>query len=117
MTYQDPKILDPELGRNPPQYRDLNTDSYSMGSFIALVVGIVLIGGVIFYAISEPLGTTASNPPPATTGQGGTQMSPPIAPRMVPAPAAPSTTVPPIDQNVPAEKVAPQIPAEPRTNN
>jgi hypothetical protein len=115
MTYQDPKIPDPELGRNPPQYRDLNIDSYSMGSFIALVVGIVLIGGVIFYATSEPLGTTASNPPPTTTGQGGAQVSPPTAPRM--APAAPSTTVPPIDQNVPAQKVAPPIPAEPRTTN
>ena len=116
MTYQDPKLPDPGLGQNPPQYRDLNTDSYSMGSFIALVVGIVLIGGVIFYAISEPLGTTASNPPPTTTGQGGAQISPPVAPRIGPAPAA-RTTLPPIDQNVPAEKVAPPIPAEPRTNN
>jgi hypothetical protein len=114
MTYQDPKLPGLGLGQNPPRYRDLDTDSYSMGSFIALVVGIVLIG-VIFYAISEPLGTTASNPPPATTGQGGAQITPPVAPRM--APAAPSTTLPPIDQNVPAEKVAPPIPAEPHTNN
>ena len=113
MTYQDPTIPDPGLGRNPPRYRDLDTDSYYTGSIIALILGTVLIGGVILYGVSD-LSTTPSNPP-TTTGQGGAQLSPPTAPRM--APAAPSTTVPPIDQNVPAEKVAPPIQSEPRTNN
>jgi hypothetical protein len=114
MTYQDPKLPEPGLGRNPPRYGDLDTDAFSTGSIIALIFGTVLIGGVIFSALSER-STTASNSPPTTTGQGGERVSPPTAPRMVPA--APSTTVPPIDQNVPAEMVAPPIPAEPRTNN
>jgi len=115
MTYQDPKVPDSGLGRNPPRYRDLDTDSYYTGSIIALILGTVLIGGVILYGVSD-LSTTPSNPP-TTTGQGGAQISPPAAPRMAPAPAVPSTTVPPIDQNVPAEKIAPPIPSEPRTNN
>ena len=115
MTYQDPKIPDPGLGQNPPRYRDLDTDSFYMGSIIALIFGIVLISGVIFYGVSD-LSTTASNPP-TTTGQGGAQISPPATPRMAPAPAVPFITVPPIDQNVPAEKTAPPIPSEPRTNN
>jgi hypothetical protein len=113
MTYQDPKLPDPVLGRNPPRYGDLDTDAFSTGSIIALIFGTVLIGCVIFSALSER--STTANSPPITTGQGGERVSPPTAPRMVPA--APSSTVPPIDQNVPAEKVAPPIPAEPRTNN
>jgi hypothetical protein len=36
---------------------------------------------------------------------------------MPPAPGVPFTTLPPIDQNVPAEKIAPPIPAEPRIDN
>ena len=114
MTYQDPKLPDPGLGRYPPRYRDLDTDAFSTGSIIALIFGTVLIGGVIFSALSER-STTASNSPPTTTGQGGARVSPPTAPRM--APAVPSTTLPPIDQNVPAEKISPPIPAEPRIDN
>jgi hypothetical protein len=36
---------------------------------------------------------------------------------MAPAPAVPYTRLPAIDQNVPAEKIAPPIPAEPRIDN
>ena len=118
MTYQDPKLPDPGLGQNPPRYRDLDTDSYYTGSIIALILGIVLIGGVILYGVSD-LGVSdlsiVNNTPPTTTGQGGAQMRPPVAPRM--ASATPSTTLPAIDQNVPTEKVAPPIPAEPRIDN
>jgi len=108
MTYQDPKLPDPELGRNPRRYPDLDSDAFGTGSIFALILGIALIAGVIFYGVSE-LTTTANNIPPTTTGQGGAQMAP--------APAVPFITLPPIDQNVPAEKIAPLIPAEPRTNN
>jgi hypothetical protein len=123
MTYQDPKIPDPGLGRNPPRYRD--PTSARMSTFLGLAVGAAIILSALAYAFSDPSGTKVSNPP-TTTGQGGAQISPPIAPRMAPAPVAPSTTVPPIDQsttvppidqNVPAEKIAPSIPSEPRTNN
>jgi hypothetical protein len=112
MTYQDPKIPDPGLGRNPPRYRDPTTAR--MSTFVGLTVGAAIILSALAYAFSERSGTTVGNPP-TTTGQGGTQISPPVAPRM--APAAPSTTVSPIDQNVPAEKIEPPIPSEPRTNN
>jgi hypothetical protein len=112
MTYQDPKLPDPGVGRNPPRYRD--ADSFGPGSFVAMILGTVLIVGAIAYAVSGP-SPTASNIPPTTTGQGGAQLSPPTAPRM--APAAPSTTVPPIDQNVPAEKIVLPIQSDPRTNN
>jgi hypothetical protein len=114
MTYQDPKIPDPGLGRNPPRYRD--PTSARMSTFLGLAVGAAIILSALAYAFSDPSGTKVSNPP-TTTGQGGAQISPSIAPRMAPAPVAPSTTVPPIDQNVPAEKIAPPIPSEPRTNN
>jgi hypothetical protein len=112
MTNLDPKLPDPGLGRNPPRY---SADNIGMGTiFSVLVAAAVVVVGIIFFAVNPPSSNTATNPP-TTTGQGGAQLSPPTAPRM--APAAPSTAVPPIDQNVPAEKFAPPIPAEPRTNN
>ena len=85
MTYQDPKLPDPELGRNQRRYPDLNSDAFGTGSIIALILGIALIAGVIFYGVSG-LPTTANNIPPTTTGQGGTQLNPPVAPRMIPTP-------------------------------
>jgi hypothetical protein len=85
MTHQDPKLPDPGLGRNPPRYRD---SSFGPGSFVATVLGTVLIVGLIAYAISGPSGTTASNPPPVTTGQGSAQVSPPAGPRTNSAPTA-----------------------------
>ena len=115
MTDQDPKLPDPGLGRNPPRYRELDTDSFGTGSFIALIFGIMLISGLIFFGV-RGLSTTAANPPPVTTGQGGSQFSPSTVPKTRPAPAT-TNTLPPIDQNVPAEKIAPPIPTEPRTNN
>ena len=111
MTFQHPP--DPALGRNPPPYRD--PDSFGPGSFIAMILGTVVIVGALAYAVSGPT-PTESNNSPVTTGQGFTPTSPPDTVRVVPAPAA-RTTLPPIDQNVPAEKVAPPIPAEPRINN
>ena len=92
MTYQDPKFPDPELGRNPPRYRE--PDSFGPGSIVAMILGTVVIVGAIAYAMSGPT-TTASNPPPATTGQGGTQINPPAAPQTAPAPAtAPDPATP-----------------------
>jgi hypothetical protein len=87
MTHQDPKLPDPGLGRNPPRYRDSNS-SFGPGSFVAMVLGTVLIVGLTAYAISGPSGTTASNPPPVTTGQGSAQVSPPSPPTN----SAPTTT-------------------------
>ena len=114
MTYQDPKISDPGLGQNPPRYRNLT--SARMSTYVGLALGAAIMLSALAYAFSDPSSTTVSNPP-NTTGQGGAQISPPVSPRMAPAPAAPSTTLPPIDQNVPAEKIAPPIPAEPRIDN
>jgi hypothetical protein len=114
MTFHDPKLPDPGLGRNPPQYRD--PDSLRMGTFLGLMVGAAIILSALAYAFSGPSSTTASNPP-ATTGQGGAPVSSPAVPEMPPAPGVPFTTLPPIDQNVPAEKIAPPIPAEPRIDN
>jgi hypothetical protein len=81
VTYQDPKLPDPR----PPRYRDLDTDAFSTGSIIALILGIALIGGVIFYGVSG-LTITANSIPASTTGQRGTQINPPVAPRMIPTP-------------------------------
>jgi hypothetical protein len=85
MTYHDPKLPDPGLGRNPPRYPDLNSDAFGTGSIITLILGIALIAGVIFYGVSG-LTITANNIPASTTGQGGTQINPPVAPRMIPTP-------------------------------
>ena len=113
MTYHDPKLPDPGLGRIPPRYRTSKTSG--MESILVLTVLAAVIGAILFYPSGEPSGTTASNPPPpTTTGQGGTPVSPPDTRRNTPTPAAPPTTLPPIDQNVPAEKIAPPIPTEPR---
>ena len=112
MTYHDPKLPDPGLDRNPPRYRTAN--SFGMESILVLTVLAAVIGAILFYPSGDTSGTTASNPPPTTTGQGGTPVSSPGARRNTPTPAAPPTTLPPIDQNVPAEKIAPPIPTEPR---
>ena len=85
MTYEDPKLPDPGLGRNPRRYPDLNSDAFGTGSIIALILGIALIGGVIFYGVSG-LTITTNNIPASTTGQVGTQINPPVASRMIPTP-------------------------------
>jgi hypothetical protein len=86
MTYQDPKVPDSELRRNPRRYPDLNSDAFGTGSIIALILGIALIGGVILYGVSG-LSTTANNIPPSTTGQGGAPINQPAAPPEVAPPA------------------------------
>ena len=83
MTFQHPP--DPALGGNPPPYRD--PDSFGPGSFIAMILGTVVIVGALAYAVSGPT-PTESNNPPVTTGQGFTPTSPPDTVRVVPAPAA-----------------------------
>jgi hypothetical protein len=116
MTYQDPKLPDPGLGRNPPMYPKPDAGSWGTGTIVAIVVAGVLVAGGLFYTMSGSSKTATINPPPVTTGQ-GMPVSPSVAPRMTPAPAAPLNAAPSIDQNVPAEKIAPAIPSEPRTNN
>jgi hypothetical protein len=97
MTYHDPKLPDPGLGRNPPRYP--GSDSFGIESILVMGVIAAAIVGVVFFAASDPLSTTASNPPPTTTGQGGTQSIPPAAmrttaPRTAPNPAASANTAP-----------------------
>ena len=113
MTYQDPKLPDPGLGRNPPVYRKPDADSWGTGTIAVIVVAGVLVAGGIYYTMSDRSKTTAIIPPPVTTGQSIPVAPPAVAPPMAPAPAAPLTATPSIDQNVPAEKIAPPIPAEP----
>jgi hypothetical protein len=122
MTYQDPRNLLPDLGvgRNPPKYRKvINTVRFSTGAIAALVVASFLgVGGIYYYMSGAPL-SSASNPPPVTTGQGGApfNLNPQVAPSVNPSPTPP-TIAPPIDNSVPAEKIAPPILTEPpRTDN
>jgi hypothetical protein len=112
MTNLDPKLPDPGLGRNPPRYSE---DNIGMGTIFSVVAAALVVLGIIFFALNGPSTNTASNPTPTTTGQGGAPVSP--TPALAPKRAVPPTTAPTIDQNVPAEKSAPPIPAEPRTNN
>jgi hypothetical protein len=97
MTFQDPKLPDPGLGRNPPRYPGSAT--FGIESILVMAVIVAAIVGVVFYAASDPSSTSASNPPPTTTGQAGTQTIPPattrpVAPRTAPNPAAPGNTAP-----------------------
>ena len=122
MTYQAPQYPLPDLGvgRNPPKYRQIvNTGRFSTGAIAALVVAAFLgVGGIYYYMSGAPL-SSASNPPPVTTGQGGAplDLNPPVAPRMIPTPTPPTTAIP-IDKSVPPEKFAPPIStAPPRTDN
>src|SRR5437016_1900846 len=97
-------LPDPGLGRNPPRYSD---DNIGLGTIFSVVVAAVVVVGIIFFAVTPPSSNSATNPPPTTTGQGGASVSPATATNMAPTPAVPYTTVPTIDQNVPAEKIAP----------
>ena len=115
MTYSDPKLPDPGPGHNPPRYENRDTYNMSPGAIISMVFAAAVMVGILAFAMTMP-STTASNPAPTTTGQGAPSVNPPASP-MVPAPAAPRTTIPAIDQNVPAEKIAPPMPTEPRKNN
>jgi hypothetical protein len=114
------QLPDPGLGRNPPKYYDPRVDSLGMGMISAILVAGALVLGMFLYAMSGPSTNTASNPPPTTTGQGSPRTMAPVIDKVEPAPAAPSTTspttLPEIDRNVPAEKIAPPI-KEPRNDN
>ena len=114
MAYQDPNLPDPGLGRNPPRYRDSST--FGVESILVLAILAAVFVSIVWYSSGDSSNTTASNPPPVTTGQGGASVEPP-ANRTVPAPASSPNTPPSIDRNVPAEKIGPPIPTEPRTNN
>jgi hypothetical protein len=97
MTYQDPRLPDPGLGRNPPRYR--GSDRVGIESFLVMAVIAAAIIGIFLYSGSDTSSTTESNPPAATIGQGGTQIIPPAikrttAPRTAPNPAAPTNTAP-----------------------
>src|SRR5438105_10945502 len=78
MPYSDPRN-DPDLGRNPPRYRDADDDGFGTGTIVAMVIAGVLVVGGLIYAMSGPSTNTASNPPASTTtttGQGGTPVNP-----------------------------------------
>ena len=111
MTNLDPKLPDPAPGRNPPRYSE---DNIGIGTIFSVMAAAVVVVSIIFFAVSPPSSNKVSNPPPTTTGQGGTPVSPTTTPNMAPTPAAPRTMLPPVDQNVPAEKTAPPVPAEQR---
>jgi hypothetical protein len=116
MTYQDPKLPNVEPGRNPPVYRKPADDNWGPGTIVAMIVGAVVVFGVVAYGFSGPK-RVAVTAPPVTTGQSTMPSSQAVPPRMAPvAPAAPSTTVPPVDQNVPAGKIAPPLSTLPRNN-
>jgi hypothetical protein len=112
MTYVDPKLPDPGLGRNPSLYtKPASEDGYSPAVITAMVVaGVLVIGGVL-YSMGGFSSTVATNPPPTTTGQGGAPVNP-VSPRLI----GPPIQAAPIDQNVPAEITSP-IPIEPRIDN
>jgi hypothetical protein len=116
MTYQDPKLPDPGLGRNPPLYRDPDSGTWSTGTILAIVVAGVLILGGLFYTMSGRSTTAVIKPPPVTTGQGGMPVSPPVAPRMIPAPATTPDPAATTKQGQDLE-VAPSNPLAPLKNN
>ena len=120
MTYQDPKLPDPGVGRNPPLYRKPDSDAWGTGTIAAILVVAVLVLGGLFYTMSGPSTIAVINPPPVTTGQGGTPVTPPVAPRMIPAPAtAPDLNTPSLDTPKQGEdlEVAPPTPVAPLKNN
>jgi FlaG/FlaF family flagellin (archaellin) len=68
MTYSDPRLPEPGVGRNPPRYR--NSGSSGIESILVAAIAAAAIIAVVIYSATEPSSTTASNPPPSTTGQG-----------------------------------------------
>jgi hypothetical protein len=111
MTFQDPRLPDPGFGRNPPRHvysRNSGVESALVGAIAAAA-----IIGIVIYSATDLANPTADNSPPSTTGQGTPRTMEPVIDKVRPVPAPPRTTVPSIDQNVPAEKIAPPIPAQP----
>src|SRR5262249_15128115 len=86
MTYNDPN--DPNLRTNPPLYRDESRGGTAMW-VIALLVLILVIGG-LFYAANRNQQTVTNAPasPSQTTGSGTTTPTP--APQPSNPPASPS---------------------------
>jgi hypothetical protein len=117
MTYQDPKLPDPGLGRNPPRYRE--PDGFGPGRFVAIVLGAVMVVGLVAYAMSGRSSMTAGTPPLTTTGQGGAQISRPAAPNIVPRaiPASPATDPGATTGEAARPEIAPSAPQEPRIDN
>ena len=112
-------IRDPQnVNTVDPAYRDRSPDStegMGTGTLLGMMLGALLLaaGGIWAFSGPQPT-TTATNPPPVTTGQGSPSMSPPPvttgqggasqtthAPVPTTAPIAPSITptAPSIDTN------------------
>jgi hypothetical protein len=79
MTYQDPRNPDPGLGRDPPRYEDRDAYNMGPGAIISMALAAAVMIGVLAFTMNKT-STTASTPPPTTSGQGGTQTIPPGAP-------------------------------------
>jgi hypothetical protein len=120
MPYEDHRnpLPDPGIGHNPP--RHIHRDAAMTANVIlGVVVALLIAGSALLYTMSGPTSTTAANPPATTTGQGSPRGMAPAIDKAEPVPATPGTTstLPAIDQNVPAEKIAPPVAKEPRIDN
>src|SRR5947207_2006132 len=90
MTYQDPRIPQPSPGSNPLRYQ--RDSAMSAGWIAGAIVAVLVLVGVIFYAMSDHSTSTVSNPPASTSGQ-GTAVNPGAQQNMPnPAPPAPNST-------------------------
>jgi hypothetical protein len=115
MTYQDPKLPGPNLGQNPPRDRRMMDTDVGAGGLVAGAIGFVLIISFIVYEMS-PRTTAFNDSPSSTVGQGSTSVNSPEVLSRNPT-STPPTVAPPIDSTVPAEKIAPPAPTEPRIDN
>jgi hypothetical protein len=71
--------LDPMEPRpNPPRYTPPDEDKTGMGggALALALLAAVIVCGLIFYTVSGNPPTTASNSPPSTVGQGGSNANP-----------------------------------------
>src|SRR6476619_7124816 len=81
----------PSAMRDPTgNYRDRVDDrSWGMGTITAIILGALIVAGGIWYGMSDHGSSTASNPPAASTGQGGTNVNPGAGGQNAPNPARP----------------------------
>src|SRR5712671_4024001 len=87
--------MDSRMPPNPSR-RVIAPESSTMFGIIGVSVAAALAIGAVVYFMRGGPSTTASNPPPVTTGQGTSRTMAPVVDQVKPAPSAPAAPAAPV---------------------